>query len=34
MAEMSISLGPRMMRAPEVISEILQSTPKVLTDKK
>ncbi|NLT38684.1 MAG: hypothetical protein GXX95_11110 [Methanomassiliicoccus sp.] len=33
-AEMSISLGPRLMRAPEVISEILQSTPKVPTEKK
>ncbi len=33
-AEMSVSLGPRQMRAPEVISDILQSAPKVPSDKK
>jgi len=28
-ADVHISLGPRLMRAPEVISEVLQSVPKV-----
>lgn len=33
-SEMTISLGPKVMRGPEVLSEVLQAVPKVISDHK
>lgn len=34
LSEMTISLGPKLMRGPEVLSEVLQAVPKVMPDHK